>query len=80
VIGTDCIGSCKFKYHTITAKTAPKEEGRIIISFVISRSIFSDLKICRFSGILYDERVTKSIKYSAWLKEYEDTKGDIEEC
>jgi hypothetical protein len=36
--------------------------------------------MCRFSGIWYDERVTKSIKYSAWLKEYEDTKGDIEEC
>ena len=23
VIGTDCIGSCKSKYHTITATTAP---------------------------------------------------------
>ena len=23
VIGTDCIGSCKFNYHTITATTAP---------------------------------------------------------
>jgi len=23
VIGTDCIGSCKSNYHTITAKTAP---------------------------------------------------------
>jgi hypothetical protein len=34
--------------------------------------------MCRFSGILYDERVTKSIKYSARLKEYEDTKGQIE--
>ena len=25
VIGTDCIGSCKFNYHTITATTAPKK-------------------------------------------------------
>jgi hypothetical protein len=24
VIGTDCIGSCKSNYHTITATTAPK--------------------------------------------------------
>jgi hypothetical protein len=23
VIGTDCIGSCKSNYHTITAMTAP---------------------------------------------------------
>jgi hypothetical protein len=23
MIGTDCIGSCKFNYHTITATTAP---------------------------------------------------------
>ena len=23
VIGTDCIGNCKFNYHTITATTAP---------------------------------------------------------
>jgi hypothetical protein len=24
VIGTDCIGSCKFNYHTITATTSPQ--------------------------------------------------------
>ena len=24
-IGTDCIGSCKFNYHTITSTTAPRE-------------------------------------------------------
>jgi hypothetical protein len=24
VIGTDCIGSCKFNYHTITTMTAPE--------------------------------------------------------
>jgi hypothetical protein len=27
VIGTDCIGSCKSKYHTITATTAPTWSG-----------------------------------------------------
>jgi hypothetical protein len=26
VIGTDCIGSCKSNYHTITTTTAPKIE------------------------------------------------------
>jgi hypothetical protein len=26
VIGTDCIGSCKSNYHTITAMTAPSLE------------------------------------------------------
>ena len=25
VIGTDCIGSCEYNYHTITATTAPLE-------------------------------------------------------
>ena len=24
VIGTDCIGSCKYNYHTFTATTAPR--------------------------------------------------------
>ena len=31
VIGTDCIGSCKFNYHTITATTAPS--GFLILYF-----------------------------------------------
>jgi len=28
VIGTDCIGSCKSNYHTITATTALLDESR----------------------------------------------------
>jgi len=26
VIGTDCMGSCKFNYHTITATTTPGQQ------------------------------------------------------
>jgi hypothetical protein len=32
VIGTDCIGSCKSNYHTITATTAPEETGWILFN------------------------------------------------
>jgi hypothetical protein len=30
VIGTDCIGSCKFNYHTILAMTAPSPITEIV--------------------------------------------------
>ena len=32
VIGTDCLGSCKSNYHTITAMTAPVPIGNRLIS------------------------------------------------
>jgi hypothetical protein len=31
VIGTDCIGSCKSNYHTITATTAPPDVVTIVV-------------------------------------------------
>jgi predicted metal-binding protein len=37
VIGTDCIGSCKSNYHTITATTAPDR----IMTYLISELILS---------------------------------------
>jgi hypothetical protein len=33
-IGTDCIGSCKFNYHTITAMTAPRVKINYFIHYV----------------------------------------------
>ena len=30
VIGTDCTGSCKFNYHTITTTTAPRLMDTIV--------------------------------------------------
>jgi len=34
VIGTDCIGSCKFNYHLITATTAPRVKVNVFIHYV----------------------------------------------
>jgi hypothetical protein len=47
VIGTDCTGSCKFNYHSITTKTAPNVESR--------RSYISVLgyRICLFMWCFY---------------------------
>jgi len=39
VIGTDCIGSCKFNYHAITATTAPKS------TFVFQRIVHNSFNI-----------------------------------
>jgi hypothetical protein len=32
VIGTDCIGSCKFNYHTITTTTAPDIFSKVVVN------------------------------------------------
>ena len=34
VIGTDCIGSCKFNYHTITATMAPILQNKNYIEYI----------------------------------------------
>jgi hypothetical protein len=39
VIGTDCIGSCKSNYHTITTMTVPFIPLRILYLFIINVNI-----------------------------------------
>ena len=55
VIGTDCIGSCKSNYHTITATTAPLLPPMYLISKSLaitditwSRLCAINLKLCLF--------------------------------
>ena len=38
MIGTDCIGSCKSKHHTITATTT---SGLQLVSYLIAQSVFA---------------------------------------
>ena len=35
VIGTDCTGSCKFSYHTITIKTALDSNIRMLLGMLL---------------------------------------------
>jgi hypothetical protein len=46
VIDTDCIGSCKSNYHTITATTANNKEAKN--SFIFLHFTFYILQICQY--------------------------------
>jgi hypothetical protein len=48
VIGTDCIGSCKSNYHTITATTAPYIQSNPIVLRVLWSCVF----MCYFKQFL----------------------------
>jgi hypothetical protein len=61
VIGTDCIGSCKSNYHTITVTTAPYKCGLHNINLVLSISflclgvlglIYKWFVLCYWRGVL----------------------------
>jgi hypothetical protein len=41
MIITDCIGSCKFNYHTITTKTAPQENEYIYLMDSVRKKCFA---------------------------------------
>jgi len=47
VIGTDCTGSCKSNYHTITATTAPVDIGGIV-----DNHFHKTITICNMSILL----------------------------
>jgi hypothetical protein len=48
VIGTDCIGSCKSKYHTITATKAPTRNGQLKkFLFLVTAAILNGGRGCR---------------------------------
>ena len=50
VIGTDCIGSCKSKYHTITATTSPQKFWLTLIRYIFRRFLrFTSYFGCHFS-------------------------------
>ena len=52
VIGTDCIGSCKFKYYTVTAKTAPMDSYGVNIVWLLGFCHHCpDLIVCRYHSI-----------------------------
>ena len=53
VIGTDCIGSCKSNYHTITATTAPIDRCRFLQQHMCKNTC-----IVRYSVILQHMRKT----------------------
>ena len=46
VIGTDCKGSCKSNYHTITATTAPKNEMNINYSYTLYTYLWCNTRSC----------------------------------
>ena len=50
VIGTDCIGSCKSNYHTITTTTAPEKYGDV----PAETSIIFYYKFQQIQGFHYD--------------------------
>jgi hypothetical protein len=53
VIGTDCIGSCKYIYHTITATTVPLKYPNIYINQNINLRIIDNFsKNTTYSGLL----------------------------
>ena len=52
VIGTDCIGSCKSNYHTITATTAPVLfQVRTLVWLCWIDHITEDRLICHWSSV-----------------------------
>jgi hypothetical protein len=46
VIGTDCTGSCKSNYHTITTTMAPNKNRALICHGLISKDKISYLQNC----------------------------------
>jgi hypothetical protein len=51
VIGTDCIGSCKSKYHTITTTTAPRG---IILFIIVYQFEDTDVFLSTFCKIYFN--------------------------
>jgi hypothetical protein len=47
LIGTDCIGSCKSIYHTITATTAPNNK-RMLIKVIVSEHMDKNYQVCQW--------------------------------
>ena len=57
MIGTDCIGSCKYNYHTITAMTSP----------------FSIVFVCVYTSNEQNEGLDKIFRNVFWSRQIEIT-------
>ena len=52
VIGTDCIGSCKSNYHTITPTTAPVQRGiELYITNLVMTRNFKTVMVNNYTNI-----------------------------
>jgi len=59
MIGTDCTGSCKSNYHTITTTTVPYEKGiatgsKQTIQQKIPNILWQSIIILHISSIIYN--------------------------
>ena len=52
VIGTDCIGSCKFNYHTIMATMAPGHIRHVIVKLISNALREIKIKVTQFKLLL----------------------------
>ena len=72
VIGTDCIGSCKSNYHTITATTAPKITIEIRPNYTSKKITIIDKispwKQKRQNNSCHYVIITKSVHSTNWSK------------
>ena len=75
VIGTDCIGSCKSNYHTITTTTASSYGlRRYMINYTCKlRNVFSDTQSYRLGSLLWKYFYSLSPIFNSWFQRPEAT-------
>jgi hypothetical protein len=81
VIGTDCIGSCKFNYHTITAMTSPHFRWKAGWSNKFLKGDLPNItpaKFDRISTVISEEKIKIQKVYdSRWCKMKSQTFGKV---